>query len=152
MFYQITEGTTVSSGTLNPRDVMQACAWWLSECLEQEAIARDVPRLQAIDQGYINSIGDLFHILGTAQCAVSSHIGADDWFVSEEAGELMNELHDALDEFSGPGMGFGSHEGDGALIGWWPVEDFEPDTGHPANAPGYVANEDIPAFLRKQAN
>jgi hypothetical protein len=42
---------------------------------------------------------------------------------SETAGELINDLIDALQEFSPPGHSFGAHEGDGADFGFWPVPD-----------------------------
>ena len=42
-------------------------------------------------------------------------------FDSEDAGFLVGELMDALEEYAPPHMRFGSLEGDGADFRWWPT-------------------------------
>lgn len=49
----------------------------------------------------------------------------------EQAGYLMERLEDALSEIAGPYSYFGSSEGDGASIGFWPdIDQLEEDARH----------------------
>jgi hypothetical protein len=41
----------------------------------------------------------------------------------EEQGYIVHELYDMLEEIAPEGCGFGCHEGDGALIGFWQYEE-----------------------------
>ena len=57
---------------------------------------------------------------------IPAHAAEDedaDWWTSEEAGYLLEELHDILDGAAPEGYRFGAHEGDGTDFGYWPIED-----------------------------
>lgn len=47
----------------------------------------------------------------------------DPWWDSDEAGYLLEELFDALDDVAPRGHYFGAHQGDGSDFGFWPVEE-----------------------------
>lgn len=56
---------------------------------------------------------------------IPSHALEDDdadFWTSDKCLEAMETLVDSLDEWAPPGFTFGSHEGDGSLFGFWPLE------------------------------
>lgn len=64
---------------------------------------------------------------GAGHSAVPAHAledESDEWWQSDECASLLSEtLFDALNEHAPEGFHFGSHEGDGACFGFWPVEE-----------------------------
>ena len=57
--------------------------------------------------------------------AIPAHALEDDdadWWQSDDAHFLLDELFDALNETAEEGEYFGAHEGDGCLFGFWSVE------------------------------
>jgi hypothetical protein len=98
---------SVSTGTLRNEDLIPAFADELSVMEASEAgvkLLDEVWKFLGKEEPYKHPDGPL----------------AD--FESEDAGYLVDELHDALNEHAPPHMRFGSHEGDGADFGWWPVD------------------------------
>ena len=58
--------------------------------------------------------------------AIPAHALEDDdadWWQSDDAHFLLDELFDALNETAEEGEFFGAHEGDGSLFGFWSVEE-----------------------------
>lgn len=52
-----------------------------------------------------------------------------DWWDSEEAMELLDELFTILDNYAPGGYYFGAHPGDGSDYGYWKAEEEENDEG-----------------------
>lgn len=51
--------------------------------------------------------------------------GDSEWWNSEAAMDLMNELSDILNEVAPEGCYFGSHPGNSSDLGFWPDEEEE---------------------------
>lgn len=93
---------SISSGTLRPQDLLPTYLETLSEL----APAKYIQLTQ--------------HGLGLA---IPSHIFEDDgaeWWMSEECAWILESIVAALEECAAPYTYFGSLEGDGADIGFWP--------------------------------
>ena len=45
-----------------------------------------------------------------------------EWWASDDAADVVDALHDALNEYGPRGFWFGAQEGDGACLGFWPIE------------------------------
>ena len=61
-----------------------------------------------------------------ANNALPAHAIEDDeadWWESEDAHFILEDLFEALNATAEDGEYFGAHEGDGSLFGFWPVED-----------------------------
>jgi len=89
---------SVVSGTLRPEDLIPA----LMD--ELEVVAGDDPDARA-----------LLDEIEEAQ--------EDDDYWDDEPDEDVGRLIDALNEHAPEGAYFGTHPGDGADFGWWPVGD-----------------------------
>jgi hypothetical protein len=63
--------------------------------------------------------------LDTLLTGIEQRIKADEYYSSDESCYDLDALFDALDGYAPPGHYFGSHEGDGADYGFWPVPDTE---------------------------
>ena len=93
---------SISTGTLNPRDLIPTFLMALegSEIAEGiEAAARIRSRYPELDADDLD----------------------EDWCSSEDGLECLGELMDALDDIAPEGCTFGSHVGDAADYGFWPV-------------------------------
>jgi len=92
---------TIISGTMQPRDVIPALADELSMLILENGIrnASDAHKSLVCDA---NAITD---------------------YDSEDAGYVLEELFDALNELAPSYCYFGAHEGDGSAYGFWP--DYE---------------------------
>ena len=58
--------------------------------------------------------------------AIPAHAFEDDeadWWESDDAHFILEDLFDSLNETAEDGEYFGAHEGDGSLFGFWPVEE-----------------------------
>lgn len=98
---------TVSHGTMRPQDL----------------IPRFLDVLREVDPGQYSAF------ISTPFTAVPSYVqdeGDDsDWWQSEDAGHLLNELFEALDDAAPLGMVFGASEGDGSDYGFWIIDPDE---------------------------
>ena len=99
---------SISTGTLRTEDLL-------------EAFAAELDSIRGTSKAHHQLVFD-------AQNRYYLDDGRDER--EEEAGELVGELMDALNEFSPPFVYFGSHPGDGADFGYWPDADtkYLPDS------------------------
>jgi hypothetical protein len=58
---------------------------------------------------------------------IESRINGADYYESEECHYDLEALFDQLNEWAGPGLSFGSHEGDGSDYGFWPCYQDDDD-------------------------
>ena len=78
-------------------------------------------------------IGEVEYLFGADY--LDTHKDSNDWIVkpliaakavtdydSEDAGYILDELIDALNEYAPPHVSLGMHPGDGADLGWWPTD------------------------------
>ena len=89
---------SISCGTLRPQDLLTAY------CDTLESLRSDLFPLLAEARGYIDLLEDGDH--------------------SDAVPELIEELSDLLNESAPAYCYFGAHVGDGADMGFWPVEDM----------------------------
>lgn len=95
---------SISSGTLRPEDLIPR---FVSELHFHQ---RQNPSLPPTSEATL--------ALESARQFIASPGNWDD----EEAGYVMEDLFLALESFAPPDHYFGSHPGDGADFGFWPVE------------------------------
>ena len=91
---------TVSHGTMRPQDLIPAFLSAVGEYCptEYEQLLANNSTIPA----YVMDEGD-----------------ESEWWHSEEAGHLLENLFDLLDEIAPPYCYFGAHEGDGSDYGFW---------------------------------
>jgi hypothetical protein len=94
----------VSSGTLRTENLIPA----LSSALAQI--------LSSLDQPPFELSSHAEELLLVAESGASSELSSSD---REQLSELCSDLFDMLDALAPVGFSFGSHEGDGALFGFW---------------------------------
>ena len=99
----IEPNTSISHGTLNPRDLLPIFADVL------EDLERDGPRVD---------VPDAADVLNDAERAIQADFEgfSDEWIV-----ELVIELSDHLEHRAPEGTYFGSNEGDGSDFGFWAI-------------------------------
>ena len=122
---------SVSTGTLRPEDLIPA---FVSELEQQKPCHRKHRALIREVNTYLNleecgSCG-AYHPEGFAgDCRENQKRFAndEDFFQSETASELLNELMDALNEYAPAYFYFGAHPGDGADFGFWLSENMPED-------------------------
>lgn len=95
----------ISAGTLRPQDLIPAMLRTLRELAPA-----------AYDQVVAPGCG--FSAFPSYAQDDTSH----EWWASDDCAALQSSLEDALNEHAPDGFRFGSNEGDGASIGFWPVE------------------------------
>jgi hypothetical protein len=116
-------GRQVSSGTLRPVDLLQASwqeldywiarnevAWWMFvPAAERKAVLDLLRNAQGIlDRTAVNP----------------DRVNDPEW--NDEACEAICDIDTVINErFTRMGTYFGSHEGDGAAIGYWPLNDHD---------------------------
>ena len=94
----------VSSATLRTEDLIPA----LSSALAQILSTTNQPPFELSSQAE--------ELLLMAGSAASSELGSSEW---EQLSELCSDLFEMLDALAPTGFSFSSHEGDGALFGFW---------------------------------
>lgn len=103
------EALIVSEGTLRPEDLIPAFIHALEERLDEaEAQGHDT----AHTRRYIREIEERIETI-------------PDYYETADSGWDLVGLSDALNDYAPEGMYFGAHEGDGALYGFWPIEEDE---------------------------
>lgn len=82
------------------------------------------------NQDLILAFLDVAQKIAPSECAqissVSSYVLEDDdaeWWTSEDAHYLLEELFDLLNQYAPEGFYFGAHEGDGSDYGFWRIPD-----------------------------
>ena len=92
----------VSSGTMRPEDLIPEFAWELRNL--RGSLPRDLSAdIRKCERAWEN--GESF----------------------EFEDEVLSDLFDALNDYAPPYCYFGSHPGDGADYGFWPIDGFEED-------------------------
>ena len=101
------EPGSVSHGTMNPRDLIPTFVskWFKEDPQAARAYWKANPNLNK------------------ALCDLNAGVPTD-WFESEEAQYVLDDLFDNLDKYSPEGHSFTSHPGDGSDYGYWPNEDL----------------------------
>ena len=94
----------VSSGTLRTEDLIPA----LSSALAQILSSLEQPPFELSSQAE--------ELLLLAESEASSELSSSEY---EQLSELCSDLFDMLDALAPVGFSFSSHEGDGALFGFW---------------------------------
>ena len=100
--------------------------------LRCEAVSSGTPRPEDLLQSFTDVLG---HLAGDSEavregerlCRIIAESDDGDTLpdhLVEEASWASEGLFEGLGELSPDGFYFGGHEGDGALFGWWPAEDF----------------------------
>ena len=131
----VTVPGTISSGTLVPERMIRAFSTMLEHlCKEWLHSGRAVQ----MSQEELDECTRHLILVGRAkQVAILCASSRSDLGTTEIPGEMVEQLHEALETFAGFGLHFGAHEGDGADIGFW--------SNHEQPA-------DVQGFLLKQAN
>lgn len=109
---------SISSGTMHPRDFLPAFVGTLEGLLFVNGDHFSLPENRK-ERDRLNEL------IGEAQDCFDDdgELKSDDDIGTEGTNEIMESLFDALESFAPPDHYFGSHPGDGADFGFWPVED-----------------------------
>lgn len=96
---------TISHGTMRPQDLIPAFLDALEE-VHPEAYEQMMACAFGPIPAYVQDEGD-----------------DSEWWNSDDAAWLLEELFDALNEAAPDGYYFGAHPGDGSDYGFWAIED-----------------------------
>jgi hypothetical protein len=86
---------SISSATTRPEDLIPSLLW---ELQHQKPCHREHRKLCT---------------------AIAARMATADYFDGDDASEDLQELFDALDQYSPEGFYFGASDGDGCSYGWW---------------------------------
>lgn len=110
-----TKAVIVSEGTLRPEDLIPAFTEALRE--RRGEIVRAAGRTLAPRQAVLVEQIDLLLEV------IAPWLNDPEYFRATMACWHLEDLTDLLSEAAPEGYRFGAHEGDGALFGFWPVEE-----------------------------
>lgn len=101
------EAIIVSEGTLRLEDLVPAFIRALEERLDEaDAQGHNTAHMRR----YIREIEERIETI-------------PDYYETDDANWDLAGLYDTLNDCAPEGMYFGAHEGDGALYGFWPIEE-----------------------------
>jgi hypothetical protein len=106
----VAEAGSISTGTMNVNDLVPTFLSELDVLRERRSLGPDANPLK-------HGREDIW--LGEIERRVATH--GDDYNTTDASAYDLEELFDLLEEFAPAGHYFGSHEGDGADFGFWPL-------------------------------
>lgn len=128
--YKATVGT-ISHGTLKTDDLLEAFGWELQH----------LDDVSAEHRALAEEARELAHAYAWSEADETEA-------VADKANDLVNALHDALNEYAPAYCYFGTAEGDGSDFGFWPIWDQIDELPAIENVEG----EDLPDEDHKYVN
>ena len=112
---------SVSTGTLNPRDLIPALTSELEWQIGRNGEFLSKPENFAMRDRLASLVGEAQDSFDEAGEEIREDV---------DSSEIINDLCDALSEFAKPFCWFGSHPGDGSDFGYWPCFESIDDLEH----------------------
>jgi len=97
--------------------------------MTNESIINGTNQPQDLIPALLNLVRDRVPSFYEAFCSQSSPVPSSEWWDSEEAQYLVEQLIEILDRYAPEGYYFGPHEGNQSDFGFWPVDKKEESGG-----------------------